>query len=135
MKRKQHFYSINAALASGVMYYVLELSKSGRTAIDWAVIGLVSCAILWNLIQLGLRLHSVSHMNLWHLLRTLTFWIVGLFNTVLLRPEDVGEWKHTAGWLFILLAIGDSIFVFMKERRFVAERAVDAPPPSVDVEQ
>ena len=57
MKSKKTSYLVNAVLASAVMYYVLDLSRSGRTLIDWVVIGLVSCAILWNLIQFGRSLH------------------------------------------------------------------------------
>ncbi|MCP3915570.1 MAG: hypothetical protein GY711_08455 [bacterium] len=53
MQRKPSFYAGRAAIACGVLYYVLRLSSSGRTAIDWAVIGLVGGALLWSLVQLG----------------------------------------------------------------------------------
>ena len=36
--------------------------------------------------------------------------IVGLMNTVLLRPEDVGSWKNYAGYLFLILAVVNSFF-------------------------
>ena len=44
----------------------------------------------------------------WRVQRTLLFWIVGLFNTVFIRPEDAGRWKHWVGWGFVALAMGDS---------------------------
>jgi hypothetical protein len=106
------------------MYYVLDLSQSGRTAIDWAVIGLVSAAILWNLVQLGRRLHRAGGGKaVWHLQRTVLFWIIGLLNTALLRPADVGSWKNWAGWAFLLLATLDSIALFLKERQSIVTPA------------
>lgn len=39
-----------AFLACGVLYWVLDLSRSGRTAIDWAVGGLVATAVLYHLV-------------------------------------------------------------------------------------
>lgn len=117
-KKQQPLFLVNAALASVVLYYVLELSSSGRTAIDWAVISLVVAAILYNLVQLGRRLHGVGGGKaLWHLQRTLLFWAIGLLNTLLLRAEDVSSWKNWLGWAMIALAVFDSWLLFQKERR------------------
>ncbi len=55
MKHHPRVYWVRLAMASVVMYYVLELSKSGRTAIDFIVIGRVGAAILFNMIQLVRR--------------------------------------------------------------------------------
>jgi len=129
MKRKQKLYSATTILASVVLYYVLDLSKSGRNTIDWIVITLVVGALAWNLTQLGRRLARGGTKEIWHLLGTISFWIVGLFNTVLLQPEDVGEWKHWVGRAFIVLAIFDSIAIAMKERRLMQEPEGGAEQP------
>jgi len=50
----------------------------------------------------------------WPILRTLTFLIVGLFNTVLIRPEDVGTWKNYTGYIFLVIGIVDSFFLIKK---------------------
>lgn len=105
------------------MYWVLDLSKSGRTAIDWVVIGAVGLAILWNLFRLGQRLHdSGGGRDLWHLQRTLLFWIIGLFNTVLVRPEEIGSWKNILGWVLLGIALVDSIALYRKEHASVRRR-------------
>jgi hypothetical protein len=120
-------YLVNGALAAGVLYYAQRLSSSGRTAVDWIVIGLCALAVLWNLFKLGRRLHRAGGgRDLWHLLRTLGFWIVGLLNTLLIRPEDVGSWKNFVGWAFLALALLDSVALFRKEKAAVASR-VDPP--------
>ena len=31
--------------------------------------------------------------------------IVGLFNTLLLKPEDVGTWKNYAGYAFLVICV------------------------------
>jgi len=51
----------------------------------------------------------------WPLIRVLTFIIVGVFNTVLLRPEDVGSWKNYIGYLLLILAVIDIITFFYKK--------------------
>ena len=120
MKKKPPLYLVNAGLASVVLYYVLDLSRSGRTAIDWTVIGLVVGAILWNLVQLGRRLHRFGGGRaVWHLQRTALFWIIGLLNTLLIRPEDAGSWKNWVGWALLLVAVLDSVALFRKEQQSV----------------
>ena len=47
----------------------------------------------------------------WTILRTALFFIIGLMNTVLIRPEDVGSWKNYLGYFFLLLAVVDSFFL------------------------
>jgi len=31
---------------------------------------------------------------IWTTIRTLTFLIIGLMNTVIIKPEDIGKWKN-----------------------------------------
>lgn len=40
-------------------------------------------------------------------IRMLTFITIGLFNTVLIGPEDLGSWKNYAGYGFLALALID----------------------------
>ena len=127
-QKKLPMYVVNACLASVVMYYVLRLSASGRTAIDWTVIGLVTTAILFNLVQLGRRLHSFGGARaVWHLQRTSLYWVAGLLNTAYIRPEHAGGWRTWIGWLFLVVAILDTIALFVKERQSVAEMSPSTP--------
>lgn len=120
-------FVINGALASGVLFYVFRLSASGRTAIDYTVIGLVVGAILYNIVQLARRLHRTGGRKaVWRVQRTVLFWVIGLLNTVLLQPEHVGSWRHWVGWTMFAIAAADTIALFMKERASVA--AGDSPP-------
>lgn len=65
----------------------------------------------------GQRLYRAGgDKALGHLLRTLTFWIVGLFDTVLIRPEDLGSWKNVVGWVLLVVALVDSVALAIKER-------------------
>lgn len=115
-------YVVLAALACGVMYYVLRLSTAGRGFVDWVVIGLVATAVLWSLVQLGRRLHrAAGGRAVWHLQRTVLFWILGLLNTALLRPEDVGTWKNWVGWVLLLIAAADSVALFKKELQSISD--------------
>lgn len=53
----------------------------------------------------------------WFYIRTLGFWIVGLMNTVLARPEDIGSVKYWIGWVLLAIAVLDTgWFVY---RRFI----------------
>lgn len=113
-------YLLNGALACGVLYYVLRLSSEGRTAIDWVVIALVCAAILWNVVKLGHILYGAGGgQNLWHLLRTLSFWVIGWFNTAMVKDEDVGSWTNWLGWLLLVIALCDSVAIWHKERKAV----------------
>ena len=59
----------------------------------------------------------------WPVLRTLTFLIVGVFNTVLIRPEDIGNWKHYAGYILLIIGIIDAFFLiksYVKWRKSVS---------------
>lgn len=53
----------------------------------------------------------------WPILRTLTFLIVGIFNTLLIRPEDVGTWKNYIGYGLLIIGIIDAIVLIKKSLR------------------
>ena len=50
----------------------------------------------------------------WPILRTLTFIIVGLFNTVLIRAEDIGTWKNYFGYMLLIIGIIDAVVLVRK---------------------
>ena len=119
--RKPTLYAVNGLLASGVLAWALHLSAGDRGPIDWVVFALVLGAIAWNVVRLGQRLFAAhGGAALWHLLRTLLFWIVGLMNTVWARPEDVGGWRTWVGAALLVLAAIDSVVLLLRERRIVA---------------
>lgn len=47
----------------------------------------------------------------WAISRILLFIIVGLFNTVLIKTEDVGTWKNYLGYAFLLIALIEIFFL------------------------
>ncbi len=114
-------YAASSVIASVVLFYAIRLSASGRTAIDWVVMGLVICALLYSLAQLTRRLYRAGGTkDAWHVQRTVLFWIVGLLNTVLLRPEHVDSWRPWVGWLFLVAAAVNTVTLFIKERAIAA---------------
>lgn len=50
----------------------------------------------------------------WTIARTLLFVIIGLLNTVFIRPEEIGTWKNYVGYGVLLVAIVD-IYFLIKE--------------------
>ena len=126
-KKRPTFFVVNACLASVVLCYVLDLSSPGRTLVDFVVIGLVLAAICWNLFQVSRRLYPEhGAKGVWHVQRTVLFWIIGLLNTVFLRPEDVGTWKNWIGWVVLGLAVFDTVALFLKERG-ITKRSASLP--------
>lgn len=114
---KPRSYLVNGLLACAVLYFAQSLSRGDRHVIDWVVLGLVGLAALWNLFRLGQRLYRKGGgRDLWHLVRTLLFWIIGGLDTALARPEDVGSWKCYAGWAVLLVAAVDTVALYRKER-------------------
>ncbi len=117
MRKRPESHLVNAALASAVLYFVLDLSRSGRSVIDWTVIALVALAILWNLFQLGRRLFRVrGARGVVHLLATVTAWITGLFSVVFVPPELAGTWRTPFGWACLVVAFLNSLLLFRLER-------------------
>jgi len=109
-------YVVNGCLAGGVLYFAFHLSSSGRTAVDDIVIVLIVCAIAWNLFRLSQRLYrSNGSKEVWHVLRTVLFWIIGLGNTVFVKTADAGTWRNWLGWIMLGLAVADTVALFFKE--------------------
>lgn len=126
-KSKRRFlYSVRAVLAGGALYFALDLSRGDRGAVDYVVVGLVMAAVAWNLIRLGQRLHEArGGKGLWDEQRTVLFWIIGLLNTVAIRPEEAGTWKNWLGWAILALAVADTVRLTLVEREILAETAAD----------
>ena len=51
----------------------------------------------------------------WPLVRTLTYLIVGLFNTVFIRAEDIGSWKNYLGYFFLVMVVVEFI-IYIKNK-------------------
>ncbi len=47
----------------------------------------------------------------WSIVRILGPLIIGLMNTVLLRPEDIGTWKNYVGYAFLVIAVLNTIYL------------------------
>ncbi len=47
----------------------------------------------------------------------LTAALVGLMNTVFIRPEEVGTWRNYVGYLFLLIAMIGSVMLIIKLRK------------------
>jgi hypothetical protein len=61
--------------------------------------------------------NEMNKKKTWGILRTALFIIVGLFNTVLIRPDDVGTWKNYLGYALLLIGIIDAFFIVKKSIR------------------
>lgn len=116
-------YGVNAALASGVLYFVLDLSRGDRGPVDWIVIGLVVSAVLYNLVRLGARLYtSGGGRALWHEVRAAVFWAVGLSTLAATSGNAAASaagWELAVGWLMIALALFDTVWLCIRERAIV----------------
>jgi len=110
-------YVVNGCLASAVLWFVVDLSHDGRSWIDSLVIGVVVAAIVWNVAQVSRRLAAAEGgAAASRPLRTVGLWVVALFNTLLLRPEDVGSWRTWVGWAVLALAVVDTCALYLRER-------------------
>ncbi len=47
----------------------------------------------------------------WKIIRTILFLVVGLMNTVLIKPEDIGRFKNYLGYGLLILGIIDAFFL------------------------
>lgn len=63
--------------------------------------------------------------NYWPIIRTLTFLIVGVFNTFLIRPEDSESWKNYLGYFLLALVVFEIASYFIKKIRRVKHVAFD----------
>jgi len=55
----------------------------------------------------------------WAIVRTILFIVIGLMNTVFIRPEDIGTWKNYVGYGFLLRAVVDTFFLIKRYRKAV----------------
>lgn len=125
--KRRFLYSTRALLASAVLYFALDLSRGDRGTIDYVVVALIVAAIAWNVGNLGRRMYAAGGgKGLWAVQRTVLFWIIGLMNTVWLRPEDVGTWKNWGGWFILALAVVDTVALWRSERRVIS--GANQPP-------
>lgn len=46
--------------------------------------------------------------KVWHVIRTLAFYLIGLMNTIFISPGDLGSFMNYAGYIFLLLAVFDT---------------------------
>jgi hypothetical protein len=53
----------------------------------------------------------------WTILNIIIFTVIGLMNTVFLKPEDVGTWKNYVGYGFLLIAIIELIYYLLILKR------------------
>ena len=121
-------YLANGALAGCVLCFALNLSSSERSLIDWTILALAGLAVAWNLFRLGKRLYQAGGgRNIWHLLRTLLLWVVGLRSTLWLPNKGLGSWESLSGWAILVLAVAESIALHRREQASARSIVVDAP--------
>lgn len=119
-------YALNGTLAGAALCYAVSLSRSNRGAIDWMVIGLLCLAILWNLFRLGQRLHrGGGGTALRHLQITVLLWILGVLNTALIRPADIGSWGNLLGWALLVAAAVATFLLVARERASMVQNVAD----------
>ncbi|WP_221032616.1 hypothetical protein [Actomonas aquatica] len=125
-------YVLNGGLASVVLFYAFRLSHGDRGPVDWIVLTLISLAVLWNIFKAGQRLHrGGGRKALWHLQRTLLFWVVGLMNTLPELSRASPTWRLPVGGALLLIALADSIWLHHRERTLIATTTTSVPetPP------
>ena len=64
-------------------------------------------------------LHSLSKKDLWTIMRTLLFIVIGILNTVLIRQQEIGTWKNYLGYLLLTVGVIElAIFLIKMVNRF-----------------
>lgn len=43
--------------------------------------------------------------------------IIGLFNTLFLRPEDIGTWKNYVGYVFLIICLVNIVILLLGIRK------------------
>lgn len=51
------------------------------------------------------KLSKRNSKLIWHIIRILTFYLLGIMNTVLIRPEHLGTIKNYIGYALLVVAI------------------------------
>ena len=57
--------------------------------------------------------NKVSKKKRQTFIRILAAIVIGLMNTVFVRPEDVGSWKNCVGYLFLIIAAIDLFYLLL----------------------
>ena len=57
--------------------------------------------------------NKVSKKKIQAVVRILTAIVIGLMNTVFIRPEDVGSWENYVGYLFLIIAAIDLFYLLL----------------------
>jgi hypothetical protein len=52
--------------------------------------------------------------NIWTYIRIVTFYIIGIMNTVLIKPGHMDIWRHVLGNFFMALAVFERIVMVNK---------------------
>jgi hypothetical protein len=58
----------------------------------------------------------------WPISRTLLLILIGLLNTVFIRPEDIGSWKNYVGYACLVMALIDVTYLIKKARNQTHEK-------------
>ena len=56
-------------------------------------------------------------MLIWSIIRILTFIFFGVFNTLFIKPEDIGTWKNYLGYFLLALAVYDIVATIIRYRK------------------
>jgi hypothetical protein len=54
---------------------------------------------------------GTNQKSSWKIIRTILFLVVGLMNTILIKPEDIGSFKNYLGYGLLILGIIDAFFL------------------------
>ena len=54
---------------------------------------------------------GTNQKSSWKIIRTILFLVVGLMNTILIKPEDIGSFKNYLGYSLLILGIIDAFFL------------------------
>ena len=44
----------------------------------------------------------------WHILRTAAFYMIGLMNTIFIKPENIGSSENYLGYIILIIAVIDT---------------------------
>lgn len=61
----------------------------------------------------------------WPVARTALLWVLGVLNTLLIAPGQVGTWRNDLGYLFLVLAAIDTIHHVVRLRRRSASKRAE----------
>ena len=50
----------------------------------------------------------------WYIIRTVLFYLIGLMNTIFIKPENIGSWENYLGYAILVIAVIDTIVIVRK---------------------